>query len=126
MVTEATFVLVEGGVTAAQGYRAAGIHSGLKESRPDLALVVSDSLASAAAVFTTNAVRAAPVLVSMETIQSGAAQAVVINSGNANACTGAQGLSDAREMVALTAKALGIAEGFVLVASTGVIGRLLP
>lgn len=126
MVTEAMFVRIEGGVTAAQGYRAAGIHSGLKESRPDLALVVSDSLASAAAVFTTNAVRAAPVLVSMEAIQSGAAQAVVINSGNANACTGAQGLADAREMVALVAKALGIAQEFVLVASTGVIGRPLP
>lgn len=126
MVTEPMSVRVEGGVTAAQGYRAAGIHSGLKESGPDLALVVSDSLASAAAVFTTNAVRAAPVLVSMEAIQSGAAQAVVINSGNANACTGAQGLADAREMVALVAKALGIAEEFVLVASTGVIGRPLP
>jgi glutamate N-acetyltransferase/amino-acid N-acetyltransferase len=125
-MTEPMFVHVEGGVTAAQGYRAAGISSGIKDSRPDLALVVSDSLASAAGVFTTNAVRAAPVLVSMETIQSGAAQAVVINSGNANACTGGQGLADAREMVALVAKALGIAEEFVLVASTGVIGRPLP
>lgn len=120
------FTRVDGGVTAAQGFRAAGLHCGIKSSRPDLALVVSDTLASAAAVFTTNVVKAAPVLVSMEAIQSGAAQAVVINSGNANACTGAQGIADAREMAALTAQALGIAPEFVLVASTGVIGVPLP
>jgi len=125
-VTEPVFVRVEGGVTAARGYRAAGMHSGIKASRPDLALVVSDTLATAAGVFTTNAVKAAPVLVSMEAIQSGAALAVVINSGNANACTGAQGLADAREMAALTARALGVADEFVLVASTGVIGVPLP
>ena len=120
------FTKVEGGVTAARGFRAAGLHCGIKSARPDLALVVSDSLAAAAGVFTTNAVKAAPVLVSMEAIQSGAAQAVLVNSGNANACTGAQGLADAREMVSLTAHALGIAEEFVLVASTGVIGVPLP
>ena len=120
------FTKVEGGVTAARGFRAAGLHCGIKSARPDLALVVSDSLAAAAGVFTTNAVKAAPVLVSMEAIQSGAAQAVLVNSGNANACTGAQGLADAREMVSLTARALGIAEEFVLVASTGVIGVPLP
>jgi glutamate N-acetyltransferase/amino-acid N-acetyltransferase len=119
-------VTVDGGVTAARGFRAAGLHCGIKPARPDLALVVSDNLASAAAVFTTNAVKAAPVLVSMEAIQSGAAQAVLVNSGNANACTGTQGVADAREMVALTARALGIAEEFVLVASTGVIGVPLP
>lgn len=120
------FTRVDGGVTAAQGFRAAGLHCGIKSSRPDLALVASDTLASAAGVFTTNVVKAAPVLVSMEAIQSGAAQAVVINSGNANACTGAQGIADAREMAALTAQALGIAPEFVLVASTGVIGVPLP
>jgi glutamate N-acetyltransferase/amino-acid N-acetyltransferase len=117
---------IEGGVTAAEGFRAAGLHCGIKSSRPDLALVVSETLASAAGLFTTNLVKAAPVLVSMERIQSGAAQAVIINSGNANACTGAQGLADAREMTALAAQALGIAEEFVLVASTGVIGIPLP
>ena len=125
-ISTSEFIRVEGGVTAARGFRAAGLHCGIKPSRPDLALVVSDTLASAAGVFTTNAVKAAPVLVSMEAIQSGAAQAVVLNSGNANACTGAQGLSDAREMAALTAAALGIAGEFVLVASTGVIGAPLP
>ncbi len=126
VISNAAFVRVEGGVTAARGFRAAGIHSGIKASRPDLALVVSDTLASAAGVFTTNAVKAAPVLVSMEAIQLGAAKAVIVNSGNANACTGAQGLADAREMAALTARTLGIADEFVLVASTGVIGVPLP
>jgi len=117
---------VDGGVTAARGFQAAGLHCGIKAARPDLALVVSDTLAAAAGVFTTNVVKAAPVLVSMEAIQSGAAQAVLVNSGNANACTGAQGLADAREMAALTAQALGIAAEFVLLASTGVIGIPLP
>ena len=126
VVAKPKFVPVEGGVTAAQGFRAAGIHSGIKPSRADLALIVSDTLASAAGVFTTNAVKAAPVLISMEAIQSGAAQAIVVNSGNANACTGVQGLANAREMAALTAQALGIAVEFVLVASTGVIGVPLP
>ncbi|HLA24946.1 MAG TPA: bifunctional glutamate N-acetyltransferase/amino-acid acetyltransferase ArgJ [bacterium] len=126
VVAKPELTRVEGGVTAARGFRAAGIRCGIKASRPDLALIVSDTLASAAGVFTTNAVKAAPVLVSMEAIQSGAAQAVVVNSGNANACTGPQGLADAREMAALTAQALGIAEEFVLVASTGVIGIPLP
>ena len=123
---QGSFQRVEGGITAAKGYRAGGMHCGIKASRPDLALIVSDSLASAAGVFTTNLVKAAPVLVSQEKIQSGAAQAIIVNSGNANACTGAQGMAHAREMGSLTAQALGIAEEFVLVASTGVIGIPLP
>lgn len=117
---------IEGSVTAPKGFRAAGIHCGVKTDRRDLALIVSDSLASGAAMFTTNAVKAAPVLVSQEKVQSGAAQAIVVNSGNANACTGEQGLADAWEMGRLAALALGIAEEFVLVASTGVIGAPLP
>lgn len=117
---------VEGGITAAKGFRAAGIHCGIKSDRRDLALIVSDSLASAAAVFTTNAVKAAPVLVSQEKVQSGAAQAIIVNSGNANACTGPRGMADAYEMAQLAAAALGVAEEFVLVASTGVIGIPLP
>ena len=117
---------VEGGVTAPKGFRAAGIHCGIKSGKKDLALIVSESVASAAAMFTTNAVKAAPVVVSQERVQSGAAQAIIVNSGNANACSGAQGRRDAREMGMLTAQALGIAEEFVLVASTGVIGVLLP
>ncbi len=117
---------LDGGVTAPKGFRAAGIHCGVKPAKKDLALVVSDELASAAALFTTNKVKAAPVVVSQEKIQSGVAQAIIVNSGNANACTGTQGWADAREMAAVTAKALGIAEEFVLVASTGVIGTPLP
>lgn len=117
---------IDGNVTTPCGFRAAGVHCGIKSSRKDLALLVSDRLATAAAMFTTNAVKAAPVLVSQEKIQSGAARAIVVNSGNANACTGAPGLADARDMTALAAGDLGIADEFVLVASTGVIGVPLP
>jgi glutamate N-acetyltransferase/amino-acid N-acetyltransferase len=117
---------IDGGVTAPRGYRASGVHCGIKASRKDLALLASDRLATAAAMFTTNAVKAAPVLVSQEKIQSGAAAAIVVNSGTANACTGAQGLADAREMAALAARELAVSEEFVLVASTGVIGVPLP
>jgi glutamate N-acetyltransferase/amino-acid N-acetyltransferase len=127
MVIEAERVQqVDGGITAPKGFRAAGVHCGIKNAKPDLALLMSDTLATAAGMFTTNAVRAAPVLVSQEKIQTGAAQAVVVNSGNANACTGARGLADAREMTALAAGALGMADEFVLVASTGIIGVPLP
>src|SRR2546430_17507936 len=117
---------IEGGVTSPKGFRAAGVHCGVKASKRDLALVTSERLASAAALFTTNAIKAAPVLVSQEKIQSGVAQAILVNSGNANACTGTQGLGDARDMAALVACQLGVAEEFVLVASTGVIGSPLP
>jgi len=126
MNTATEFTKIEGGVTAAKGFRAAGIHCGIKEKKKDLALVVCDTLASAAGMFTTNAVRAAPVLLSQERIQSGVARAIIVNSGNANACTGVQGMRDAAEMAALTAQALGVAEEFLLVASTGVIGIPLP
>jgi glutamate N-acetyltransferase/amino-acid N-acetyltransferase len=126
MKTVSEFTKMDGGVTAAQGFRAAGVYCGIKEAKKDLALLVCDTLASAAGMFTTNAVRAAPVLISQERIQSGVARAIVVNSGNANACTGAQGLRDAAEMAALTAQVLGAAEEFVLVASTGVIGIPLP
>lgn len=116
----------EGTVTTPAGVRAAGVHCGIKADRPDLALVVTDAPAAAAALFTTNRVAAAPVQVCRVQVARGQAQAVVINSGNANACTGAQGLRDAWEMVDLTAAALGIARDLVLVASTGVIGVPLP
>ncbi len=118
--------MIEGTVTSPGGFRAAGVHAGIKASKKDLALLTSDRLASSAGVFTTNAVKAAPVIVSQEKIQSGAAKAVVINSGNANACTGPRGIADAREMAALVAASLGISDDFVLVASTGVIGVPLP
>lgn len=116
---------IEGGVTAPRGFRASGLHCGIKASgKPDLALLVSDVPASAAAVFTTNQAQAAPVLLSKAHLASthGRARAVVSNSGCANACTGPQGLADAREMAALTATVVGCAPEDVLVASTGVIG----
>ena len=118
---------IPGGVTAPAGFRAAGVHCGIKTSGLDLAVVVSDVRASAAAVFTTNLARAAPVLVSREHLarSGGHASVVVINSGCANACTGAQGLADAREMARLASAACSSEVSDVLVASTGVIGVAL-
>jgi len=120
---------IVGGVTAPAGFRASGVACGIKANgKPDLALVVSDTAASAAAVFTTNVAQAAPILVAREHLQQsgGIASAVVVNSGGANACTGDDGLRDAREMTRLAAAAVGCAPESVLVASTGVIGVKLP
>jgi glutamate N-acetyltransferase/amino-acid N-acetyltransferase len=116
---------IEGGVTAPAGFRAAGLHCGIKASgKPDLSLIVSDTPATAAGVFTVNLAKAAPVYLSQDHLasSSGVAHAIVTNSGCANACTGPQGTADAREMAMRTATALGCAEHHVLVASTGVIG----
>ncbi len=123
----ATSTQVAGGVTAARGYRAAGVAAAIKyKGRKDFALVVSDTPAAAAAVFTTNQVAAAPVRLDRERIAAGRARAVALNSGCANACTGEQGMADARAMAAAVADALGVDEALVLVCSTGVIGTLLP
>jgi glutamate N-acetyltransferase/amino-acid N-acetyltransferase len=111
-----------GDCTSPAGYRAAGVHCGLKKSNLDLALVVSDRPASAAGVYTTNVVKAAPVLYSQRITAAGAARAVVCNAGNANACTGEQGLRDTQETAALVAEELGLVSNQVIVASTGVIG----
>jgi glutamate N-acetyltransferase/amino-acid N-acetyltransferase len=97
-----------------------------KPGRKDLALIYSDTPATAAAVFTTNKVKAAPVLLSAERIAAGCCQALIVNSGNANACTGQQGMLDARETSRLLADGLQIAEELVQVSSTGVIGVPLP
>ena len=116
---------VAGGVTAPAGFRAAGIACGIKASgRPDLAVVAADRPVAAAAIFTTNQAKAAPILVCRDHLDAshGAVRLIVTNSGCANACTGAQGLADAREMAALAAKAAGCSPSEVLVASTGVIG----
>ena len=118
--------LIQGGVTSAQGFVAAGVHCGIKPQKKDLALVVSRVPAAAAGVFTTNKVKAAPVLVNMERIRSGQGRAVLLSSGNANACTGEQGLRDAREMAHLVAHHLQIPEELVYVCSTGPIGVPLP
>ena len=120
-------------VTAAAGFRAIGLAAGVKASgNPDMALVVNDGpLDVAAAVFTSNRFPAAPVLWSRQAVADGAARAVILNSGGANACTGPQGFADAHEMAERTAASLqsagaDIGAGDVLVCSTGLIGELLP
>lgn len=116
---------IPGGVTAPAGFRASGLHCGIKASgKPDLALIVSDTVAHAAGIFTLNLAKAAPLLVCEEhlTASGGGTRAIITNSGCANACTGPQGLADAREMAQLTAAAVGCDVQQVLVASTGVIG----
>jgi glutamate N-acetyltransferase/amino-acid N-acetyltransferase len=116
-----------GGITRPKGFVAAGVHCGVKKAKRDLALVCSSVPATAAAVFTTNSVVAAPVMVDRTQLgTSSIAQAIVVNSGNANACTGERGLNDAWAMVKTTARVLGIPEQNVLVSSTGVIGQYLP
>lgn len=116
---------IQGGITAPEGFRASGIACGIKASgKPDLALIVADDAVSAAAVFTTNQAKAAPIVVSQEHLlwSDGIAQVIVTNSGCANACTGPQGMADAREMAVLAANKAGCAPAQALVASTGVIG----
>jgi glutamate N-acetyltransferase/amino-acid N-acetyltransferase len=124
-MSEPAVTPIEGGVTAPDGFRAAGVRSGLKANgNRDLAMVVADKASSAAGVFTTNLAMAAPILVSRDHLSQsgGTARAIVANSGCANACTGSQGMVDAREMAAETARHVGCAASQVLVASTGVIG----
>ena len=119
---------IGGGVTTPQGFRAAGVSAGIKSRGLDLALLVSDPPATAAAVFTVNRAQAAPVLVSREHLQrsGGTARAIVVNSGCANACTGDEGVQVARDMASETARLVGCPIEQVLVASTGVIGVALP
>ncbi|HIE08874.1 MAG TPA: bifunctional ornithine acetyltransferase/N-acetylglutamate synthase, partial [Armatimonadetes bacterium] len=118
----------EGTITDVKGIRAAGVACGIKpDGRKDLALIVSKVPGPCAGTFTTNYVKAAPVILTMRRVrEQGVAQAIVANSGNANCCTGERGLKDAREMAKVTAEALGIPERLVLVCSTGRIGKPLP
>jgi glutamate N-acetyltransferase/amino-acid N-acetyltransferase len=109
-----------------KGFKFWGAHTGVKSKRRDLGLIVSDRPASAAAVFTRNVVVAEPIKICREHIKDGIIQAVVINSGNANACTGTQGYEGAMAMVETMAKEFGIPKEYVLVSSTGVIGREFP
>jgi len=116
-----------GGVTAVPGILASGVAAGIKPSgKKDLALLYSSSPARAAAVFTSNQVKGAPVLVSQEHVKSGVAQAIVASSGCSNVCTGEQGMRDAREMTKVVGDLLRIPARQVLIASTGVIGQPLP
>jgi len=118
---------ITGGVTAARGFKAAGVHAGIKASKPDLALIVSEPPAVAAGTFTTNKVKAAPVRLCQERLKrSGMAGAIVVNSGSANACTGPRGLQDARRTAEIAAAELGVPAEAVLVCSTGTIGKPLP
>ncbi|WP_040741588.1 bifunctional glutamate N-acetyltransferase/amino-acid acetyltransferase ArgJ [Paenibacillus ginsengihumi] len=123
------YVVVEGGsVTTPAGFRAGGLHCGLKKTeRHDLGVIVCDVPAQAAGVYTLNQFQAAPLAVTKESIGAeGKLQVMLVNSGNANACTGKQGEDDARAMRAAAARAFGVAEHYVGVTSTGVIGELLP
>ena len=118
---------IDGGVCAAQGFRAAGLHVGVKThnvNKKDVALIVSDADCAAAAVFTTNVVKAAPIHVTKAHLANGRARAVVANSGNANACA-PLGEENAKRMCAAAAKAIGCGAEDVLVCSTGVIGQTL-
>ena len=118
---------IPGGITAPAGFRAAGVACGIKSSGLDLALLTSTPPARAAGIFTTNLAVAAPVTVTREHLgrSDGTAAAVVVNSGCANACTGARGLTDARDMAVTTADLVGCPVEQVLVSSTGVIGAYL-
>ena len=118
---------IDGGITAPKGFKAAGTQCGIKADKKDLALIVSETPASAAAVFTTNKVAAAPVLFDREQLQfSPLMSAIVVNSGVANACTGERGMQDCRAIAAKTAEVLSIPQEQILVSSTGVIGSYLP
>jgi glutamate N-acetyltransferase/amino-acid N-acetyltransferase len=126
VLTDITIEAAEGGVTAPAGFRSGAVHAGIKKvaGALDVAVIAADRAVPAAGIFTTNLAQAAPVLVSRAHLQAtgGHARAVVVNAGCANACTGAQGLEDARQMAAETAARLGCTAQEVLVASTGVIG----
>ena len=118
--------IIEGGITAAKGFLASGVHAGIRKNRSkkDVALIKSEVPARAAAVYTTNLVKGAPIPVTKENIKNGIAQAIICNSGNANTCN-ANGIAVAKEMCDLTAKALGLNAEDIVVASTGVIGQPL-
>ena len=130
------FTEVPGAIVAPQGFFASGVFCDIKRlgtgkgsnkgPKRDLALIVSEVPATVAGMFTTNQICAAPVKVCAERVQAGTAQAIVVNSGNANACTGKQGMKDARAMTALVAKQLHIPDEHILVGSTGRIGVTLP
>ncbi len=115
----------EGGITSPKGFKAAGIHCGIKKEKLDLAVIYSERPARCAVAYTQNRVRAAPIEIMMKKDPS-MLQAIIVNSGNANAITGPRGLSDANQMISGLANELKIKEDLVGIASTGVISRFLP
>lgn len=118
---------VRGGVTAAKGFLASGMHVGIRKNKEkkDLALVWSEKMCVAAAVYTTNKVKGQPLIVTREHLSDGKAQAIIVNSGNANTCTGEAGIAAAKRMASLVAERLPVKPEDVVVASTGIIGQLL-
>lgn len=117
----------QGGITAPQGFLAAGMYCGIRKAKKDIAMIISEVPATVAGVFTLNKTQAAPILVDKAQLKkSSVCSAIVVNSGNANACTGERGLNDAWEMVKATAAALNLPEEQVMVSSTGVIGQYMP
>jgi glutamate N-acetyltransferase/amino-acid N-acetyltransferase len=126
-VTTHAITECSGGVTAPFGFRAAGMYCGIRKIKKDIAMIVSDVPATAAGVFTLNKTQAAPVLVDkLQLKRSPVCSVIVVNSGNANACTGEKGMNDAWEMVRAAAVALKIPEAHVMISSTGVIGQYMP
>lgn len=118
--------IIDGTIASPKGFKTTGLHAGLKKEKKDLGVIFSEVPANAAAVYTTNQVKAAPIFVTKEAMTDQKIQAVVVNSGIANACTGTLGLENAKEMQALTGLHLGVSQENVAVASTGVIGKQLP
>ncbi|MGD9559598.1 MAG: bifunctional ornithine acetyltransferase/N-acetylglutamate synthase, partial [Oscillospiraceae bacterium] len=118
---------IDGGVCAAKGFKAGGIHAGIRHStgKPDLALIVCDTECAAASVYTQNKVKGAPIAVTQQHIANGRARAILCNSGNANTCSPG-GKALARRCCALAAEATGLAPEDFIIASTGVIGQALP
>lgn len=114
------------GITVPKGFSASAVKAKIKHDKLDLALIVSEKPASAAGMFTLNKIQAAPVKLCRDVIASQSAQAIVINSGNANACTGRKGMDDAARMAEVTAECLGFSEDSILVCSTGTIGVPMP
>ncbi len=125
-MTDQPFTIIEGGITAPEGFAGAAVCCGIKPESLDLMMLASDRPATAAVTITRNAFRAAPTFVTQEHTADGHAQAIVCNSGNANAATGQQGMDNARKMAALTAEQLGVECLDVIVCSTGKIGHQLP
>ena len=119
--------IIDGGVTTPQGFKASGIHCGIRHNKTknDLALIVSDNLCVSAVCCTNNKVKAAPVYLTKQNIKEGMSRAILVNSGNANACT-PTGYEDAKDCVSALAQSLNIKESHVIVNSTGVIGQTLP
>jgi glutamate N-acetyltransferase/amino-acid N-acetyltransferase len=127
MIDTSVFIKLKGSIVTPKGFAAAGVHAGIRKARKDLGAILCDVPASCAAVYTQNQFQAAPIQVTKDSIAvKNKLQAIVVNSGNANACTGIQGEKDAYEMRSLAAEQFQIEEHLIAVASTGVIGEQMP